>query len=111
MCLIEFVTCTHFLLKSRFLAGPPERLILVIQNTFILILCYIWAFKIAGSEFQLKATFHDNIGNEFHAGPKDLKVKTSRCDLVKVSEGNEDATIWVYTKKAGTTMVKAWAEG
>ncbi|XP_023018857.2 nucleoporin 210 [Leptinotarsa decemlineata] len=64
-----------------------------------------------GTEFQLKATFHDNIGNTFHGGPKHLKVRTSRCDLVKVTEGSEDASVWIYTKKEGNTMLKAWAEG
>ncbi|KAJ8960331.1 hypothetical protein NQ318_004065 [Aromia moschata] len=39
-----------------------------------------------GTEFVLKASFHDNVGNKFHAGPQSLKVKTSRCDLIKMEE-------------------------
>lgn len=61
--------------------------------------------------FRLKATFHDNIGNEFHAGPKKLQIRTSRCDLLKVAESDEDATIWIYTKAIGSTVIKGWAEG
>ncbi|CAH1116509.1 unnamed protein product [Phaedon cochleariae] len=64
-----------------------------------------------GTEFQVKATFHDNMGNMFQAGPKDLKVRTSRCDLIKLTDSTEDATIWIQTKKPGNTMLKAWADG
>lgn len=31
-----------------------------------------------GTDFLLVASYHDNIGNVFHAGPTDLKVRTSR---------------------------------
>ncbi|KAJ8968307.1 hypothetical protein NQ314_002368 [Rhamnusium bicolor] len=64
-----------------------------------------------GTEFQLRATFHDSQGNKFHAGPTDLKVRTSRCDLLKVVESPANASVWIYTKKPGNTMVKAWADG
>ncbi|KAJ8925773.1 hypothetical protein NQ315_009621 [Exocentrus adspersus] len=64
-----------------------------------------------GTEFQLRATFHDNLGNRFHAGPKDLKVRPSRCDLIKVVESSDNASVWIYTKKAGNTMLKGWADG
>lgn len=64
-----------------------------------------------GTEFQLRATYHDNLGNKFHAGPKELKVRPSRCDLVKVVESSDDASVWIYTKKPGNTMLKGWAEG
>ncbi|KAJ8985936.1 hypothetical protein NQ317_010693 [Molorchus minor] len=63
-----------------------------------------------GTEFILKASFHDDLGNKFHAGPTELMVKTSRCDLIKV-EDIGDASVKVYTKKPGNTMLKAWAEG
>lgn len=64
-----------------------------------------------GVVFTLQATFHDNIGNTFHAGPKELKVRSNRCDLLRFTEGNEDATVWIHTKKSGSTLIKAWAEG
>lgn len=64
-----------------------------------------------GVVFQLRATFHDNIGNVFHAGPKELKVRSNRCDLLQLKESNEDASVWIYTKKEGSTTIKAWAEG
>ncbi|CAG9865544.1 unnamed protein product [Phyllotreta striolata] len=64
-----------------------------------------------GTEFKLKALFYDNVGNEFQAGPKRLQARTSRCDLLHVAEGDEDASIWVHTKAEGSTMIKVWAEG
>ncbi|VEN56349.1 unnamed protein product [Callosobruchus maculatus] len=64
-----------------------------------------------GTAFQLRATFHDNMGHRFNAGPKELKIRTSRCDLIKVTESHEEASAWIYTKKEGHTMIKAWAEG
>ncbi|XP_018577251.1 nuclear pore membrane glycoprotein 210 [Anoplophora glabripennis] len=64
-----------------------------------------------GTEFQLRATFHDNLGNKFQAGPKELKVRPSRCDLLKVVESSDNASVWIYTKKPGNTMLKGWAEG
>ncbi|XP_057657575.1 nuclear pore membrane glycoprotein 210 [Diorhabda carinulata] len=64
-----------------------------------------------GTEFMIRATFHDNVGNKFHAGPKELKIRTSRCDLLKIVESKEDASVIVYTKHSGSTMVKGWAEG
>ncbi|KAG5875314.1 hypothetical protein JTB14_016901 [Gonioctena quinquepunctata] len=64
-----------------------------------------------GNRVPSKATFHDNIGNTFHGGPKRLKVRTNRFDLVKVVESTEDASVWVYTKKEGLTVLKGWAEG
>lgn len=64
-----------------------------------------------GVVFRLVATFHDNIGNTFDAGPKELKVRSNRCDLIQIKESNEDATVWIHTKKSGSTAIKAWAEG
>ncbi|KAL1512846.1 hypothetical protein ABEB36_002363 [Hypothenemus hampei] len=64
-----------------------------------------------GTEFQLVASYHDNIGNVFQAGPTDLKVRTSRCDLIKVTSFPENGTILVNTKKEGHTMLKVWADG
>lgn len=64
-----------------------------------------------GTVFALHANFHDNIGNTFHAGPKELKVRTNRCDLLQVKSAAEDATVWIHTKKPGSTLIKAWAEG
>ena len=31
-----------------------------------------------GAEFMLVASYFDNIGNRFHAGPTELKVRSSR---------------------------------
>lgn len=64
-----------------------------------------------GVEFELYATYHDNVGNLFHAGPKNLKVRSNRCDLIQVKESNQDASVWIHVKKPGSTLIKAWAEG
>ncbi|ENN74710.1 hypothetical protein YQE_08827, partial [Dendroctonus ponderosae] len=64
-----------------------------------------------GTDFLLVASYHDNIGNVFHAGPTDLKVRTSRCDLIKIISFPENGTLWVSTKKEGHTMLKVWADG
>lgn len=64
-----------------------------------------------GVIFKLHATFHDNLGNNFHAGPKELKVRSNRCDLLTIKDNNQDATVWIHTKLPGRTMIKGWAEG
>ncbi|XP_050315586.1 nuclear pore membrane glycoprotein 210 [Anthonomus grandis grandis] len=64
-----------------------------------------------GTDFMLVASYHDNVGNRFHAGPTDLKVRTSRCDLIKVTSFPENGTIWISTRKEGHTMLKVWADG
>ncbi|XP_060536617.1 nuclear pore membrane glycoprotein 210 [Cylas formicarius] len=64
-----------------------------------------------GTDFMLVASYHDNIGNTFHAGPTDLKIRTSRCDLMKVTQFPENGSIWISTKKPGHTMLKVWADG
>ncbi|CAG9832673.1 unnamed protein product [Diabrotica balteata] len=64
-----------------------------------------------GTEFVLRATFHDDMGNTFNAGPKDLHLRTSRCDLIKIEKSNEDAAVIIQTKQAGSTVIKGWAEG
>ncbi|XP_076259039.1 nucleoporin 210 [Rhynchophorus ferrugineus] len=64
-----------------------------------------------GTEFQLIAVYYDNIGNKFNAGPTELKFRTSRCDLLKVTSFSENGTLLVGTKKKGHTMIKVWADG
>ncbi|XP_028139589.1 nuclear pore membrane glycoprotein 210 [Diabrotica virgifera virgifera] len=64
-----------------------------------------------GTEFVLRATFHDDMGNTFNAGPKDLHLRTSRCDLLKIEKINGDAAVIIQTKQAGSTVIKGWAEG
>ncbi|CAH0550671.1 unnamed protein product [Brassicogethes aeneus] len=64
-----------------------------------------------GTVFTLKATFHDSIGNKFVTGPLDLKVRSSRCDLIRIAEGPEVSSVQISTVKPGVTMIKVWAEG
>ncbi|CAG9763709.1 unnamed protein product [Ceutorhynchus assimilis] len=64
-----------------------------------------------GTEFLLVATYHDNVGNVFHAGPTELKLRTSRLDLIKVTRFPENGSLWISTKKEGHTMLKVWADG
>lgn len=64
-----------------------------------------------GTEFTLKASFHDKVGNKFVTGPLDLKIRTSRCDLIKISDGPEVSSVQISTLKPGITLIKVWAEG
>lgn len=64
-----------------------------------------------GTEFQLKATFHDNIGNIFTStSTAMLKIRTSRMDLVRIRPGVDNTTLIVSTKKSGFTVLKVWAD-
>lgn len=63
-----------------------------------------------GTEFQLKATFHDNVGNVFTTSTTVLKVRSSRMDLVRIKPGVDNSTLTVSTKKPGVTVLKVWAD-
>lgn len=64
-----------------------------------------------GTEFQLKATFHDNIGNSFTSTSTSvLKVRSSRMDLVRIRPGVDNTTLVVATKKAGFAVLKVWSD-
>lgn len=64
-----------------------------------------------GAEFQLRATYHDNTGQEFTAGTAQLHVRTSRFDLTRVRQGKDNSTLIVSMKKPGDTVLKVWADG
>lgn len=64
-----------------------------------------------GAEFELRASYHDNTGVAFTAGTTELKLRTSRFDLVKVKLGSDNSSVTVSTKKPGTTIIKIWADG
>lgn len=64
-----------------------------------------------GTEFKLRATYHDNTGHEFTAGTAQLHVRTSRFDLTRVKQGKNNSTIIVSIRKPGDTVLKVWADG
>ncbi|XP_970065.4 nuclear pore membrane glycoprotein 210 [Tribolium castaneum] len=64
-----------------------------------------------GTEFDLVANFYDIIGNKFNAGPRQVKVRANRLDLVKIKQYTSNATMTVATKKPGHTVIKAWTDG
>lgn len=64
-----------------------------------------------GTEFQLLATYHDNLGNKFTAGSAQLKVRSSRLDLVRIKQGEDNSSLIISTKRAGQTVLKVWADG
>lgn len=63
-----------------------------------------------GTEFQLKATFHDNVGNIFTTSTTVLKIRSSRMDLVRIKPGTDNSSLIVSTKKPGLTVLKVWAD-
>nr|XP_022913052.1 nuclear pore membrane glycoprotein 210 isoform X1 [Onthophagus taurus] len=64
-----------------------------------------------GTEFQLRATYHDNTGNGFSAGTAKLRIRNSRPDLTTVKLGGDNATLLVSIVKPGITILKVSAEG
>lgn len=64
-----------------------------------------------GTEFELRATYHDNIGNVFTTSNAPLKTRSSRLDLVRVRPGTENSSVIISTRKPGYTVLKVWAEG
>lgn len=64
-----------------------------------------------GTEFQLKATFHDNVGNLFTStSTAVLKVRSSRLDLVRIKPGMDNTTLIVSARREGSTVIKVWAD-
>ncbi|XP_045469275.1 nuclear pore membrane glycoprotein 210 isoform X1 [Harmonia axyridis] len=64
-----------------------------------------------GVEFELQAAYYDNIGNKFDAGPVNVQIRNSRCDLVRVKTGSTNSSVHISTKKLGHTVLKMWADG
>lgn len=64
-----------------------------------------------GTEFDLVANFYDNIGKKFNAGPRQVKIRANRLDLIKIKHFTSNATITVATKKQGHTVIKGWTDG
>lgn len=64
-----------------------------------------------GTGFEMIANFYDNIGNKFVAGPRQLKVRANRLDLIKVKVFSDNATVQVRTRRVGHTVIKAWTDG
>lgn len=64
-----------------------------------------------GVQMELQATYYDMIGNKFDAGPSDVKVRTSRSDLVRVKRGSTNSSVFIITKKEGHTVLKLWSDG
>lgn len=61
-----------------------------------------------GADLELLITYHDNTGDEFMGVLNDLKVRTSRNDLVKIQRGNDNVTLLAGVHKAGDTVLKIW---
>lgn len=64
-----------------------------------------------GVEFELQAAYFDNVGNRFDAGPMNVQIRNSRCDLVRVKSGSSNSSVHISIKKPGHTVVKMWADG
>lgn len=64
-----------------------------------------------GTGFDIIAKFYDNIGNSFVAGPRQLKVRANRLDLVKIMVFSDNSTIQVRARRPGHTVIKAWTDG
>ncbi|RZC37684.1 nuclear pore membrane glycoprotein 210, partial [Asbolus verrucosus] len=64
-----------------------------------------------GADFSLVANFYDNVGNRFNAGPRQVKVRSNRLDLVKIKQFPTNASLTVSTRKPGHTVIKGWTEG
>lgn len=64
-----------------------------------------------GTIFEVQATFHDYLGNQFHSGPKQLHVRLNRCDIIQVKKSTKDATIELRTIQTGFVVMKFWADG
>ncbi|KAL3288731.1 hypothetical protein HHI36_003166 [Cryptolaemus montrouzieri] len=64
-----------------------------------------------GVEFEFHAAYYDHIGNKFDAGPSNVQIRSSRCDLVRVKAGSVNGSVHISTKKVGHTVLKLWADG
>lgn len=64
-----------------------------------------------GTQFELVVSYHDNTGAKFAAGTADIRVRTSRFDLVNVNMGSSNTSFMIFNKKSGLTMLKAWIDG
>ena len=64
-----------------------------------------------GTEFDLVPNFYDNIGNKFNAGPRQVKLRANRMDLIKIKQYMSNTTITVATKRQGHTVIKGWTDG
>lgn len=63
-----------------------------------------------GVEFEVKTTYHDSTGEEFLSGVVDLKMRSSRFDLVRVKNEQENTSMIFSARKPGNTVMKVWAE-
>lgn len=64
-----------------------------------------------GTEFELRATYHDNTGAQFIAGNKGLKLRSNRFELIRVRPGLDNSSVLISLKKPGYTLLKIWADG
>lgn len=62
-----------------------------------------------GVEFEVKTTYHDNTGEEFLSGTVELKIRSSRFDLVRV-KSEENTTMVFSARKPGNAVMKVWAQ-
>ncbi|XP_066264893.1 nuclear pore membrane glycoprotein 210-like [Branchiostoma lanceolatum] len=64
-----------------------------------------------GMTITLRVSFHDNVGEEFHATSSALKKRPNRFDLTQISRGPENGTFVLKAAHVGHTILKVWDEG
>ncbi|KAI8519172.1 hypothetical protein Bbelb_024290 [Branchiostoma belcheri] len=64
-----------------------------------------------GMTMTLRVSFHDNVGEEFHATSSVLKKRPNRFDLTQISRGPENGTFVLKAAHVGHTILKVWDEG
>ncbi|XP_078582959.1 nuclear pore membrane glycoprotein 210-like [Branchiostoma floridae x Branchiostoma japonicum] len=64
-----------------------------------------------GLTITLHVSYHDNVGEEFHATSSVLKKRPNRFDLTQISRGPENGTFVLKAAHVGHTILKVWDEG
>lgn len=65
----------------------------------------------SGSEFELVASYHDDLGAEFTAAAPELAWRSTRSELARVRNGPDNSTVVIATERSGSAVMKARAIG
>lgn len=65
----------------------------------------------SGSEFELVASYHDDLGAEFTAAAPGLVWRSTRAELTRVRNGPDNSTVVVSAEKSGSAVMRARAIG
>ncbi|XP_074660511.1 nuclear pore membrane glycoprotein 210-like [Tubulanus polymorphus] len=63
-----------------------------------------------GAMLHFTVTYHDDIGQKFHATNTRLKLRPNRFDLLQVSSGVVNSTLIARATEEGQTVLRVWDE-